>query len=510
MAARSGTTALEETELVAAYRPIVTYRAPTPAIPTSVYVAMRIVAVVGCIAASVGAAVLVNRLGYWSLAIPLYCGMAGLAIFFPLRGAAVALLLGIVFEPSVTDFSHPMSLALYQLPPGWEHVLPMTVSPLELFVALMAVGVLLHPKGPRPEVPLPVVATLVPVLVVCSFLYGAYKGGKVSIGYDEAHGIIFGTAAFIVARRLSTYAPRQLLPTCLTATAALAVVVLARYFALNRSGAVSFSLDGVYAHEDAIFLASGFVLAAAALFVERRRHFQLLLCCHNILILIALFATGRRVGTLVLVAGILALGFFLARRKPALTVAISIPVLLAAAAYLGTNWNRQYGIVAQPARAIRSQFDPSVRDSESDIYRATEAFDVIQTVKANPVFGVGFGRPFIQYRPLPSLVQFWPQQLYTPHENVLWLVLKFGVLGASVVIGMWVLAMKRCIMSVREAKRSSGLPVLPIVLGAVLLMYFANAQVDLALVNSRSAMLLGVVLGAAFSLPQLLGGDPTP
>src|SRR5262249_10873421 len=153
-----------------------------------------------------------------------------------------------------------------------------------------------------------------------------------------------------------------------------------------------------------------------------------LLLAYEAALLAALFATSRRSGTLALLVGALALAVSTIKSRPKLVIGLGTPILIVTVAYLATYWNHEYGATAQPARAIRSQIDPNPRDDSSDAYRLTEKFNVTTTLRLNRVFGVGLGRPFGMFLPLPSLTSFWPLQQFTPHANILWLWLKFGVI----------------------------------------------------------------------------------
>jgi O-Antigen ligase len=460
-----------------------------------------VIAFLGCGALALAGAASLALLGFWALAIPLYGGLALLIAISPTKAALVTLALGIGIEPGAIDASHPLSLALYQMPPGFEHFLPITMSPLEVMICLIGVSTILRSDNRVQRPPrLPVVVLVIPCAILLAFAYGTARGGDIQTGYEEARGLLYGAIAFAIARRVWGASPRALLGAVLAGTTTLAVIVLSRYFFITRSGTSGVPIESAYAHEDGIFLAGAFILAATLLLSGPGKRARYLLGAHNILVLAAVFATERRAGELVLLVGVLMLGWFTLRPRPQMALAVGIPLAAAFALYLGAYWNQEYGAFAQPARAIRSQFDPNARDQSSDLYRKIEQFDVEQTIRANPVFGVGFGRPFAQYQPLPPLTDFWSLQLYTPHANVLWLWLKFGLLGFAAILSVWVLAVKRCLSAFRSRPKARELTPLPIVLACMLVMYFSNAEVDLALVGSRSAGLLAVILAMAFSL----------
>jgi hypothetical protein len=225
-----------------------------------------------------------------------------------------------------------------------------------------------------------------------------------------------------------------------------------------------------------------------------------LLVLFSALLLGAIVATGRRAGTLVLLMGFMVLVWYLVPKRPVMVIAVTLPLLIGASVYLAVYWHREYGALAQPARAVRSQFDPTPRDESSDDYRDREKANVLATIELNQPFGVGFGRPFAVIQPLPDLTSFWPLQRHVPHQNLLWLWLKMGVLGLAVILGVWVLALARCALAVRSAP---GIPPLPVILICILFIGLAFASVDILLGGTRGTAVMGVALALAFDFPAL-------
>jgi O-antigen ligase len=232
-------------------------------------------------------------------------------------------------------------------------------------------------------------------------------------------------------------------------------------------------------------------------FVERA-----LLIAHIGLMFLAIIVTGRRSGTLCLLVGGVCVWAFILPRKPALMVVIGLVTIVLMSAYVASYWNKEYGALAQPARAIRSQIDPSPRDEQSDLYREVERHNVLQTIRLNRAFGVGLGRPYLLFEPLPDLTGFWPLQHYTPHQNVLWLWLKFGVGGAAAILGLFSVACARALQTMRSSRLGDDRWALGAVLFTIILMYLAYATVDLAFASTRSVAPLMVAVALALSLRQ--------
>jgi hypothetical protein len=453
--------------------------------------------VAACIFATAIAAGLVAVLGYWALAVPFYLALVAGAAVAPRKFAFVFLGLCVAIEPSAIDFTRPVSVALYEMPPGFSHALGFTTSPVELLLLITVVSIYMRPSSRTRD--LPAVVWLAPLVLAFGYVYGLSKGGVATIAYNESRGLIYAVVAFLIAIRMGLDHSSAIRRTILWGGGALAMIVILRYaFFLKASGVSS---EDAFAHEDAAFLGIAFIAGCAFLIRARTHRERIFLVGYCMLLVAAEMASARRAGFLVLFVGGAVMVWLLLPKRPLAVLLVMIPVLTLGSAYVAAYWNKDYGALAQPARAIRSQISPSERDESSDLYRKIEKFDVEQTLHGSELFGIGFGRPFAQYQPLPPLSTFWSLQLYTPHTNVLWLWLKMGVLGITVFLSIWVLALKRCLVALRERPRADPVPVLPLVLACSLLMYLAYARVDLALVGSRSMAPLAAIVAVALCLP---------
>ncbi|MCC7362942.1 MAG: O-antigen ligase family protein [Dehalococcoidia bacterium] len=437
--------------------------------------------------------------------------VAGVAAFVLVRwprAAALGLLaLGLAVDTAQVDPAKVMPQGLWQLPAGISNRLPLTTSPFELALGFAAVVVLVHPAvRQRRAAQLPGVAWLVPPAIAMGLAYGVSQGGEMNLAYHEARGLLFGIAAFVVTWRLRVTA-REALATFLAATAVLGVVSAGRWVLYLNPGRSPVQPEFWFGHETGLFLALGFVVAAVLLLRAKSDRERVLLVAYGLLMAGSMLMTGRRSAILVVLVGVLAAGWLLLPKRPVLLVTLAMVGLLAGAAYLSAYWDENTGPLAQPARAIRSQVDPDARDRSSDEYREIERDNLQRTLQEDPVMGVGFGRPFTQYRELPEL-WFWELQSYTPHQNILWLWLKTGIAGLSVIIGLWVIAFGRCIRACRSVPRWRDIPAEPAIVGAGLLMYLCYARIDLALVSPRSAVPLACLVALALLLPMERGtGD---
>lgn len=469
---------------------------------------LRILMPLVLLCAAGAAALLVAQMGLWSLLLPLY-GLAVIGtIALPKQTAVVVLFAVIAFEPGAIDFTGPVADALYQFPPGWENAFGVTTSPVEVVAVLIALSLSLRGlQGVHSLPPLPLVAQGVLLAIALGLVYGLARGGPSNLAYTESRGLFVGIAVFTIAARLGRDNVRALTATVLASSFSLAVIVLLRYWLVVRPGNAAGPVEFHFDHANSVLLGVGLVVGGLQLLAANGVRRKLMFVVYCLLIFAAMIVMGRRAATLVLMVGGLSMGGLLLPKRPVLVISLGVPVLLAFAAYLGAYWNKEYGAMAQPARAVRSQIDPSLRDESSDTYRTIEKANVIETIRVNRIFGVGFGRPFIQFQGLPYLQDYWPLQLFTPHQSILWLWLKMGWFGISVFLGFAIVALKRCVEYMRSTDATSQDWNIAAVLFTTILMFLVYATVDLAFAGSRQLLPFAIAIGLVFALPRLTDGD---
>lgn len=456
--------------------------------------------VVGAACVSAGA---IAMMGLWALLLPVYAAVVLAALARPGHAALGLLACVIVFEGQALDFTSPISRAIYELPPGWEGSFGLTTSPIEVATVLVAASVTLRAVARGERFPrLPLIVLAVPLAMSLGMAYGLAKGAPSNLVYTETRGLLVGLATFIAAVRLAPGRHEVIGRTVLVSTFLLALIMISRYLFYVRPGNVTVPPEFQFAHENSIMLGVGLLLGAGRAVNARDLRTALGMALFCALVLVAMIVTGRRAATLVLLVGALSMGALLLPRRPVLVFAVGIPLALAGAAYLGAYWNKEYGALAQPARAVRSQFDPTLRDESSDRYRQLEKVNVVETVRVNRLFGVGFGRPFAQFQPLPDLTSFWPMQSFTPHQSILWLWLKMGWFGISVFLGAVVMVLQRTFEQMRNAGADHNRWMLGAVLFSATVMFLMYSTVDIGFAGLRQVGPMMVVAAIALTLPR--------
>jgi len=458
-------------------------------------------AAIALLALALFAALAIKYMGYWALTIPVYGGLATLVVVWPRWSAFLLLGLAVGIEPNAVDITKPLSSTLYEMPPRVAGFFPFTVHPLEVLLTLLAATLIVRGRAAGASRPaLPKVVWLLPVFMVMGLGYGLASGGEANAAWHEVRGLVFGVIAFVATIYVSSSTREEAVRrTVLGGTLALAAVVLVRHFWFVVYRDAGIPSEFLYAHEDAIFLAIGFVASFLYILWPPKGAERTPYLFHSAIVLFAMMASGRRAAILALIVAIVILAWMLFRHRPWMVLAASVPMVIAGGMYLSVFWQQESGVLAQPARAVRSQIDPSARDASSDSYREREVVNVRFTIEQEPLLGVGFGNPYELVEPLP-LLDFWSLQFHTPHQNVLWLWLKMGILGIAAFLTAWVIAFRRAVVMARLTDPQKS--VLPLALAAVLLMYLFFASVDLALVTTRGAVPFAIALAVALGLPS--------
>jgi O-antigen ligase/polysaccharide polymerase Wzy-like membrane protein len=269
--------------------------------------------------------------------------------------------------------------------------------------------------------------------------------------------------------------------------------------------------DTVMSHEESFFYASLLLLLIIFRLHYRYRP-QLIAClCVAPPVVIALIANQRRTDYLAL---LLAIGFawvMIFQLKPKARRALvtgmiicgslSVTYVLVGASIPGS--------IGSPARSIIGVFDPSKGDSRaanSNLYRDYENYDLKYTAKQYPLLGLGFGKEYLQPKPLTSV---FPQiaaidSIYNivPHNTIYWVWADMGPIGF---FALWFLLSSIIVRGCFIARQLKDpyLQVVAIFIVGVTVMEVAVAFADYQLYAYRNVVDLGLLAGILVKLPIL-------
>ena len=220
-------------------------------------------------------------------------------------------------------------------------------------------------------------------------------------------------------------------------------------------------------------------------------------------IVVTYMVDQRRAAFVSLGLGLVAIGMvlYMTNRKRFWQIApvVSIVMLL----YLGAFWNNQ-GTLGMPARAVKSMLvsdSGNSQENSSNDYRVVENINNMFTIKAAPLTGVGFGKPFYIIAPMPD-ISFFEWWQYIVHNSIMWMWMETGVGGYFAMLVMIGLAL---VFGMQTVLRMPGGDMSAIALTAVvyIFMHFVFAYVDMSW-NNQSMLYIGAMLGILNGLDKVV------
>ena len=379
------------------------------------------------------------------------------------------------------------------------------LTPLEMLVAASTLGLAIRLVFDD-RMTLRVGSLFLPIaaLMLTVFLgiaVGIHRGADFSVMRSETRGFFYLPALSLLATHVlrSRADLRRFTSMLVLAINIMAAFSIYHYYAEVR--ATVGSQDLAFPHEDSLFCAAGVIIVLARIVWTRSGLGELKSATLLVLPTFALLVMRRRAGMVALDAGLLLLCVVLVRDNFRLFL-IAVPIaVLGAGLLLAMTWNDPGGL-GQPARAFRAATGGdqqlSARDQSSDDYRAVEAVNIRLNIQNQPLTGLGFGRPYAFFAPVPDL-SFWPLWRFVPHDSVFWVWMKAGALAFIALLALFAAAMMRSVQ-LMTALRSDSLKPLGFALAAIVLMFVLFSYVDLGMVTLRAMLFFGLVLGAIGAL----------
>jgi hypothetical protein len=344
------------------------------------------------------------------------------------------------------------------------------------------------------------------LLFVFAWVAGVVRGmvGGADIRYVlwEARFLLYMPVCYMLASNMirTTRDVKAMTTVGLLGMAAFAVEGAYRRVALIDTGQFGTIMEWYYAHESIVFLVSLLLLVLSQQVFGGPRWQKVFGIAMFVVGGYTLLATERRSGYIAFIVAFLAFTVvFLVVHRKAFAL-ISVPVLLVGAIYLPVFWNNT-SLLGQPARAVRSMYQPDPRDAASNAARDAEKINIRATIAANPLMGVGFGREYLFVVPTVDL-SWWPLARYETHANILWIWMKMGVIGF---IALWVLmgaAVARAAYLTRNLHDSNLRAFALMSLGCIITV-LTFCYVDLGFTAGRIPVFLGTILGTLAVLDQV-------
>jgi O-antigen ligase len=161
-------------------------------------------------------------------------------------------------------------------------------------------------------------------------------------------------------------------------------------------------------------------------------------------------------------------------------------------------WNQE-GALAQPARAVRSEFAPTERDEMSNFYRYQENYNLIVLIKSKQSTGMGFGVP-IPYAGIVDLSKDIKAISYVPHNGVLYIWMRMGAAGMIVVSLVLAQAVRTAARVSRSGDRATA--AVAAITAAGVFGFTAMGITDMGFSWFRNVIALGILLGLVDALAR--------
>ena len=441
-----------------------------------------------------------------AVALPVLWFRPAWAVYGLVLGAATFESFSLNFPDSLTD-----QIPFFKSYASMGSPVPVPISPAELLLGAGLLVLMLRRIAQR-ERPLeggPLVWAIGAFLltVLLGFVYGIATGGTAWIALWEIRPITYLLPAYLLAFNLvrTDKQIKLVFWLFLGAVALKGLIGTWRYLFtleadLTRIAALS-SHNSLLAHEESLFFALFFTFILVMWLVQGGRNqvgFALLLSPP---VLLSFLANQRRTGVLTLLLGTLITGvlvYLLVRHRRKIIGSLAVigaavlPVYLMAQGGGGS-------LLAEPARAIASIYQPGERDLSSNLYRAVETEDLERNIRSSPILGQGYGKPISWHISLPDLSDTFAFWEYIPHNTLLWIWLRAGFLGF---VAFWFMMGRFLVEATLAAKTQRD----PYLLGVAILAiaatlgWLAMAALDQGLVDFRSITILGTFMGLASRL----------
>jgi len=391
-----------------------------------------------------------------------------------------------------------------------------SISPLELTL-LFALPVVAYKRWAqnqrffeRGELMTPV--AIVVAMIGFGFIYGISRGGDLRVAMFEMRPLVYFTMVYVLANSVCRH-PRHFRHLLFTALGAVTVQsLLSVRYALALPPAYRGGLNTLTEHGSSITTNLLFVALFASLAIRGCSwRLRVVLLVASLPSMWVYLLSQRRVAFVALAISLILFGVILFWRQRR-TFWLIVPLVgILSLGYVGAFWNAT-GPAAFPAQAVKTVVAPdelSFEDQSSDQYRIIENFNLQATIKSSPVLGIGFGQPFLRPVYLPDISVFEFHE-YIPHNSVLWLWIKTGVVGF--VAFLYIVA-RSIVSGVERVRRQAlGVDLVVSIAGVFFVIMFATFLFADIGWEPRNSVLFGACLALCTSRGDSEGSssDTTP
>ncbi len=389
----------------------------------------------------------------------------------------------------------------------------LTFATLDLLAAVLVVRCLLEraDRWGRAQSGSPVSPAMVGALVVYSGTlgvleaWGAARGGAMDVSLWQWRQLVYlPIFGFLLGSQLQRSRDFELIGRCVV-WAALVKAINGFYFYFAIVEPNGLSPEYITTHTDAMhFVAAAVIVGASWLEAPSLRNLG---TCALILpvMALAIFLNDRRLAYVGIV-GCTAILFLLGPGTPSRRFVlkfglIALPLL---ALYASAGWNSRFAVF-RPIQSVRTMME--TEDDTSSQSRDIENYNLAQTLKTSPLFGVGFGHPYLEIVRGPPIESEFELYRYIPHNSILWMLSVGGLVGFFALWSMFVVCAYLAARTFRHASeplhRAAALSCL-----CTVLLYVVQAYGDMGTQSWATHVMLAAAFVVSGQLSIRVGAWP--
>jgi O-antigen ligase len=334
---------------------------------------------------------------------------------------------------------------------------------------------------------------------------GILRGGDFRLSLWQLDRVVYLPIVFLLFQKAlrgpkDHSALARVVLTAATYKAVLAVYIINTVTVPADPETGSTRLPYATSHHDSMLFATAFVLLLA-LVVERagRRGRRLALMLLPVLIA-GMIANGRRMAW-VQIAVVCVTGYLIApdnsmKRKLRKSAVFATPLFLG---YVLVGWNSGSSLF-KPVQMMRSVID--AQSDASTLWREFENFDLIATIRMNPIFGAGYGNGYAEVIKLPEIN--YELERYAPHNSVLGLWAFCGLIGYTSITLLWIVGVYFALRAYHASKEPTYRVAAQVCVASVLI-YMVQCWGDMGLGMRTGVFLVAPGIAVAGKLAAATG-----
>jgi len=384
-----------------------------------------------------------------------------------------------------------------------------TISPLDVYVAALFAGWILHMLARR-DFHLVRAKLFWPVMGFGAFMFLGFvngvlvKGGDRNAAVWEFRPMLYLIVLYVLVTNIFTNRAQYQRLLWFLMTAVCINGVLAYLYYRSLDPAALEEMESLVQHPATIPMNAMILLVIGVrLFKVRSLALRWLLPVMAIPVVIVYLLSQRRAAIVALVGGLVIAFAVLNWTNRKLFWRITPVLVLLAVGYVGAFWNSTSS-AGFPAQAMKSVIAPdqvSERNQGSDQYRAIENLDIVYTIKASPLLGLGFGQRFLKPYPLPAISSFLLED-FKPHNSILWIWIKAGIFGFIAMLFMFGRSLRDGARAMLDAaKEDNTYAAFTMMSVSYVLMLAIFSYVDIAW-DPQNMVMLAFLLGQIGSVSQ--------